>query len=113
MAIPDLQVTAIRSEGVDARTVVTVEFEWLDGVHHGDGQLPDAVATAALAMNSNEWRSYWQRPHFVERELYDRGPMRMVTNCFTECLGFLLTLGVLIARGPQGNKLASPSVYYR
>lgn len=36
MAIPDLQVKAIRSEGCAAWTVVTVEFQWLDSGYQGD-----------------------------------------------------------------------------
>jgi len=44
MAIPDMQVMAIRSEGRAAWTVVTVEFQWLDSDYQGDGQWPDAAA---------------------------------------------------------------------
>jgi hypothetical protein len=75
MSIPNLEVTVIKSEGVEAWTVVTVEFEWLDGVYCGNGQWPDAVDAAALALESEAWRAYWQRPHFVQRELYDGGPL--------------------------------------
>lgn len=73
MLIPDLRVSAIKSEGVAAWTIVTVEFEWLNGVYFGDAQWPDAVAVAALVMESEEWQAYWRRPRFVVREEYDGG----------------------------------------
>jgi hypothetical protein len=78
MPIPDLQVTAIKSEGREAWTVVTVEFQRQDGDYQGDGQWPDALETAARVMESETWRVYWQQPHFVEREIYDDGPPRLV-----------------------------------
>lgn len=43
----------------------------------GDAQWPDAAAAAARAMESDELRVYWQQPHFVERDLYDGGPLRV------------------------------------
>lgn len=78
MAIPDLQVMAIRSEGREAWSVVTVEFQWMDGDYQGDGQWSDALAAAARAMESEAWRAYWQQSHFVERELHDGGPLRLL-----------------------------------
>lgn len=75
--IPDLQLTAIWCEGRDAWTVLTVEFQWL-GDYQGDGQWPDAAAAAARAMESTAWRAYWQRPHFVERELVPGGPLHLM-----------------------------------
>lgn len=36
MLIPDLRVTAIKCEGIDAWAVVIVEFEWLNGVYCRD-----------------------------------------------------------------------------
>ena len=77
MSIPDLQVTAIRCEAAEGWTIVVVEFQWLDA-YHGRGQWGDAVAAAARAMTSAEWRAYWIWPHFVERELFDGGPLRLV-----------------------------------
>ncbi len=52
-----------------------MEFQWLDGDYQGDRQWPDVLAATARAMESEAWRANWQRPHFVERELYDGGPM--------------------------------------
>ena len=79
MLIPDLRVTAIKCEGIDAWTVVTVEFEWLNGIYCGDAQWPDAIAVTALVMESEEWLAYWRRPRFVVREEYDGGPLRRVS----------------------------------
>lgn len=59
MLIPHLRVTAIKCEGIDAWTVVTVEFEWLNGVCCGDAQWNDAVAAATLVMETEEWQVYW------------------------------------------------------
>jgi hypothetical protein len=77
MSILDLQVTAIRSEGREAWTVVTVAFRWLNP-YHGNGQWSDALAAITQAMESDEWSAYWSRPHFVESELYDGGPLWVV-----------------------------------
>jgi hypothetical protein len=78
MAVPDLQVTTIKSEGREAWTVFTVEFQWLDGDYQGDGQWPDALEAVARAMESGTWRAYWSRPHFVKCELFDAGLLLVV-----------------------------------